>query len=410
MSTQGFATIDAAYLLVTAIPFYADTAGNLWVDRLWHKDLALHTRYIQNLTVVAPRLPKIEGLDDLALAQDASGKKIRFVALPPQNSFSQALIFLPRTLFILTREVRRSLVVHSGIIGWPIPLGWIANSVALLLGRRLVLVVESAPWRLHAPGPHSVRRRLRAWLSERLGRFFMRRADLAVATHPGYLKALRGLGSKGAELVNPASWIDEKYILSPEAAFRTWIEKRSQKAGAAFLFAGRLTPEKGLDTLLEAVRMLDADGQKIRVDVIGSGPMMNDCVELAARLRSVEFSVLPQTSYGSEFFSLLRQYHVVLVPNRGDEQPRIIYDAFSQGVPVIATRTEGNRSLVADGETGWLTDIGAARELASTVRECSRDLAEAQRRGLNALHIAKQFTHSEMHRVRSRAIASVLSS
>ncbi len=61
------------------------------------------------------------------------------------------------------------------------------------------------------------------------------------------------------------------------------------------------------------------------------------CGKLKAH--SVRVSLLEPVSYGT-FLNLLRGFDAILVPSLSDEQPRPIFDAFSQAVPVLGRTRE----------------------------------------------------------------------
>ena len=79
--------------------------------------------------------------------------------------------------------------------------------------------------------------------------------------------------------------------------------------------------------------------------------------------------ILGTVAYGAPLLALLRTYDAVIVPSISDEQPRIVFDAYSQAVPILASNTPGLRSCVRDGETGLLTKPNDARALAETLRQ-----------------------------------------
>ena len=143
--------IDSEYLLVSSIPAYLDGDGSVWLDRLWQRDFVAHLDYIRRLTLAAPAFPRRPDLD-LVRVDPPAGATLRLVPLPPQQSLLGALLRLPSTTLRLWRAVGAAGIVHSGVAGWPFPLGWVANAIALLRRKRLFLVVESAPWRLTGRG------------------------------------------------------------------------------------------------------------------------------------------------------------------------------------------------------------------------------------------------------------------
>lgn len=144
-------------------------------------------------------------------------------------------------------------------------------------------------------------------------------------------------------------------------------------AGRSVVFAGRLSPEKGVATLLEAARRLPA----IRFEIAGDGP-------LAAALRAgapanVRFAGLLDADAMGELY---RRARCVVVPSHWFEGcPLVVLEAMAHGVPVVASRLGGLPELVREEETGLLV---AARDGAATARAIERlwaDPALARRLG-----------------------------
>lgn len=391
--------IEHPYLLITWIPHFVDARGTVWLDATWHRDVMHHLRYIKSLVLACPRYPKADQ-PDLLPVESPSDLRLRFVALPRMDSMRGALLRLPFTIAALWRAIARVKIVHSSIVGWPFPIGWAANPIALLQGRKLIIVVESAFWRLAGTGRENWKDRIRAVVTESLGRWFVNRANLAVFTQPSYRASLFTRG-RGRALVAPASWVAEEDILSDAQAGEAWREKTGPPR---LLFAGRLSAEKGVETLVEAVRILRTQGYRGSVDIIGSGPLRDKCVRLAADGGSVEVRVLDPVPYGPRFFELLRRYHAVLIPSLSDEQPRVLFDAYSQAVPAIATATPGLVPYLSEGGTGWLVRPNDPAALAAAIRRSGDSPAELRRMGLEAVKVARGVTQSGMHRRRWQVI------
>jgi glycosyltransferase involved in cell wall biosynthesis len=66
----------------------------------------------------------------------------------------------------------------------------------------------------------------------------------------------------------------------------------------------------------------------------------------------------------------------------------VIAEAMAVGVPVVATRTGGVPSLVADGETGWLVHVGDVAALADRLVRILGDDASTQSMGRAASVVA----------------------
>lgn len=384
------------YLLVIGLPYYLDEGGRVWLDRLWHRDLVLHLDYLPRLMLAAPRMAKGDQADLVQLT-DADSRRLQLVPLPPMRSKLEALRALPAAMRALWRAVGEADTVHSGIAGWPLPLGWFVNPMALARKRKLVIVIESAFWRLTPSTPRTAARLLRYHLTEALGRWSTNRAHLVIATHRGYLRSL-ATRPRGITAVTPASWVAEEDVLAREAAAHLW--QRKQASAARFAFFGRLIADKGVRVLLESIRELAAGDAPPRIDFIGQGELAEECRRVAAAFPFVR--VLEPVPYGEPFHSLAREYHAIIVPSLSDEQPRIIYDAYSQAVPVICSDTDGNRDEVVD--SGYLFPAGSPQALARCLREAAAQPRELARLGMNALERARRSTHTEMHRQRAELL------
>jgi glycosyltransferase involved in cell wall biosynthesis len=393
--------VSHRYLLLTFIPYYVDEQGALWLTRLWHRDFLEHMRYLRRIALAAPAhgLPR-EG-EDLVKVAVPEGVELTLVPLPRMESTREAIAKMPEVARILWRAIGETEIVHSGVAGWPIPVGWVGNSIALARHKKLVIMVESAPWRLSGANGETRRDRLRELVTEALARFFVRRADVNLFTQPDYRRTLARADGRGC-FVTPATWINEEDIASASEARASWASKRTEPV--RLLFAARLTSTKGVDVLLSALEHLDAEKKPVLVDVIGDGPRRNACELEVGRLDHVRLRVLSPVEYGAPFFSLLRRYHAALVPSLGDEQPRIVFDAFAQAVPVIASDTDGLRPHVADGETGYLVERGDLIALAAAIARATESPAELERLGMNALARAPRFTHRGMHEERWRIL------
>jgi glycosyltransferase involved in cell wall biosynthesis len=202
--------------------------------------------------------------------------------------------------------------------------------------------------------------------------------------------------------VTPAVWIDQADVLGTRAAEESW--ERKAREPVRLLLAGRLVLAKGVAVLLEALRELDARGIAAHVDTSGSGEEADACREAASGFRHVRLTNLDPVPYGKAIFERIRSYHAVLVPSLTQEQPRIVFDAYAQAVPVIASDTDGLRPYVANGTTGWLLPPGDAPALAAAIEKANREVPELRKMGLAALQAGRGFTHDAMHRWRSHLI------
>jgi glycosyltransferase involved in cell wall biosynthesis len=114
--------------------------------------------------------------------------------------------------------------------------------------------------------------------------------------------------------------------------------------GGPFVVLGRLTREKGVDTLLRG-------WGEAPLEIVGDGAERALLERMAPP--SVRFrDAIP----AGEVPSLLAKARALLIPSRSESLPRVVVEAFAAGVPVVASRVGGLPELVEDGANGLLVD------------------------------------------------------
>jgi len=132
--------------------------------------------------------------------------------------------------------------------------------------------------------------------------------------------------------------------------------------GGYALFVGRLSPEKGLNTLLKAWEKL---GNKITLKIVGDGPLAPQVAEAVGRGSEVEW--LGRKSL-EEVYELMGEAAFLVVPSEWYEgQPRTIMESFAVGTPVIASNLGAMSSLISPGHRGLHFRPGDSEDLAAQV-------------------------------------------
>jgi glycosyltransferase involved in cell wall biosynthesis len=391
--------IFGRYLLVTlCIPFYVDAQGRRYLDSLWVKDLVEHFKYLKNFTLASPCKYENPPSGTVLLDDNPAFANVQFIDLPVSKSTIDALRLLPKTLVRLWKAVGAADIVHTGVAGWPIPEGWLLTPIVKLRKKFYLIIVESAFWRLSPSSSKSFKSWIRAYIVEQGNRWCVNRTNLSFFTQEQYRCSLLTQNKNQGYVIN-ASWIDEQIILSDAEAIKMWGQKvSSHDGGLRVLFAGRLTAAKGVLVLLEAMKSLSEQGISVKLDILGQGELLSTC-EAATRdiSGSVQIQVLKTVPYGSKFFNLVKNYHAIVIPSVSDEQPRIVYDAYSQSMPVLGSNTHGMRDCVREGETGKLIPANNAVALADLLKWAAQNPNQLAMMGLASLKMARSLTHQEMH-------------
>jgi glycosyltransferase involved in cell wall biosynthesis len=125
------------------------------------------------------------------------------------------------------------------------------------------------------------------------------------------------------------------------------------------LYAGRLTPDKGIETAIEAMTKLvfGQSQREIRLSLAGSGPAeyenhLRQLVNQAGLTDNVSFlGWVPP----AEMPELLQKFDVLVLPSIWPEPfSRAVLEGMISGLVVVATRTGGTPEIIADGENGLL--------------------------------------------------------
>lgn len=395
------------YTLFGRIPLYRDQCGHYATYPRWKKDIVLHLRYIADFRICCP--VKQVNEHDAALSPVSGLSDRNVVALRPDGGWGSVVRNLVPNAFRVRRALSDTQIAHSDGAGWAFPVSYYILIMRLFLKFQWIIVVESSFFRKPAHGSVKLRRHISHYVHTFLLRQCVQAADARIFTNRAYQELF--LGHDKASLIAPAVWIDQDNIVSDPVHE---ARKPDGRHRARFLFPSRLIPDKGVQTVLDAIHLLEKrhteDGTPVpQVDIIGEGPLAGHCRQFAANHSSELVRFHEPVSYGAPFFAFLQDYDAIIVANLQDEQPRIIYDAFSQGLPCLSSETGGTHDLITSGETGFFFKAGDATSLADRLSELADAAERLHQMGHTALSQIGTSTHENMHREREVFLKEVMS-
>ncbi|QSR36864.1 hypothetical protein CFI10_18155 [Marinobacterium iners] len=130
-------------------------------------------------------------------------------------------------------------------------------------------------------------------------------------------------------------------------------------------FVGRMTAEKGLDTLLTAFSQVVEIMPDTQLHLAGSGPDKEDILALAESL-SIRHKVHIH-GWVEDIGGWLRDIDLLVVPSLSETFGIVILEAAVHGCPVIASDVSGPASQIQSGSDGWLVPPGNAQQLADGI-------------------------------------------
>ncbi len=185
----------------------------------------------------------------------------------------------------------------------------------------------------------------------------------------------------------PADRIDVKpNFVDPDPGERT-------RGGGYAAFVGRLSEEKGLETLVAAWSRL---GNRIPLVIVGDGPVSSRAKRQAGEqgISSISFrGRLPR----AEAQAVVKGARFLVLPSECYENfPMGMVESFACGVPVLCSRLGALQELVDDGRTGLHFAPGSPEELAEKVEwawshpERVRDMGQEARREFEKRYTAEK--------------------
>lgn len=144
----------------------------------------------------------------------------------------------------------------------------------------------------------------------------------------------------------------------PEDTPGSMPESCSEIADKDFMLTlGRLHRYKGLDVLLDAIKMLsERDIEIPHLVIAGDGREMQNLRRQVADLGLDDKVVFAGAIFGDQKHWLLRNCKFFLQPSRAEGMPLTVLEAMAYGKPVIGTKISGTSELVTNQESGLLVE------------------------------------------------------
>lgn len=396
--------INEPYILFTRIVIKKDQHGSIFTDPLWAKDLKLHLDYIENFGICCP----VEKCKSTSGLQDITGLDVKwlFELKNDRGVLSVLKNLLPNFLTVI-KACKQAKIVHSDGAGWAFPLSFYLLLLKPFMTFQWIVVIESSFWMLGEGEAKTPRKLFEHYVHKTLLRCCLRAASARIFTQSFYREYFLG-NEKRRTFINPATWVDQSNFSTPEAVERRFKDKRG--GAVNILFPSRLVIDKGVLVVLDAIEQLKPHDVNINITIMGSGELKENCLRFTnARHGGVTVTYQDNINYGEDFFKIISEHDWVLVPTLKQEQPRIIFDAFSQGTPVIASDTHGILDIT-NKDTAFTFETGKSSSLAETILHVARHPDLALTMGLAGLAYAAGKTHLQMHQDRATFLKRSLKS
>tara|TARA_B100000029_G_C17584212_1_gene960652 strand:+ start:804 stop:1940 length:1137 start_codon:yes stop_codon:yes gene_type:complete len=145
------------------------------------------------------------------------------------------------------------------------------------------------------------------------------------------------------------------------------------------LFIGRIVNQKNIESLLKAV-----SNTNLKVLLIGSGPLKE---ELMHKSRDKEQIFWLDNVKNQEIPSYMIRSKIFVLPSIYEGHPKVLIEAMSCGMTVLASNVQGNNDVITDGENGFLCDTSVV-----SIQESIFNVLKMSKKMINLINInARQF-------------------
>lgn len=234
-------------------------------------------------------------------------------------------------------------------------------------------------------------------------------ADCIVISTPAesaQLNWLYGADMKKVTIIPPGVDLDRFQPISRPVAKEVVGVDPDQRN---ILFAGRIEPLKGIDTLLQAMALIQRREpntiSNVTVSIIGGDPWSDDPDDEMRRLQLLrrELDIHDLVTFlGSKDQELLPYYYsaaeVVVMPSHYESFGLVALEAMACSTPVIASEVGGLAFIVKDGETGYHIPSRDPEALADRIFRLLSDEATRRDLGKNAYLHAQEYAWPKIGR------------
>ncbi|MEM9177723.1 MAG: glycosyltransferase [Myxococcota bacterium] len=335
------------YLMGTHIPIYVE-GDRTWVDNSWYSDLDLQRNFFSErfgpVRVLGPSLPREEAGE--ILLTEVTSDDPTLSLHPSFDARTRIREYWPaardRWRADLAPLLAEAEVVHASVDDPFLPMQLETTRAGIAAGRTTVLVGfdmdvwETLPIQL---GQQRLPQKALA-VARAVGMDFWMRRLLPKAS-VAMLKEGRVYDRYHPLAANPREFCHSMYRASDvidEEVFEARLASLAAGRGIRLGYFGRFVERKGLADALRILAAVRDRGIEASYHLIGGGPQRGDLERLAGELGVAEAVVFEgEVEYGAALHEKARGLDALLFTPTEEDTPRMVYDAFAAGLPLLTS-------------------------------------------------------------------------
>ena len=339
------------------------------------KQIVEHLKRLNSARYQGMLASYLEGGDPNQTLEQAEIAGLRNFGIPISGRFDfRALV---RIIRLLRQERVDLLCTHgyrSTVMGW-----W--------AGRRVGIPVVAFSRGYTTENPKVA---FYEWLDRR----FLKRVNGIIFVSEGQRKRLESYGISGRR-----NWVVRNAVAADSSSGtvsgdlrKEVFERLGIPSGVEMVVsAGRLSPEKGHQVLVEAIGRLQGSSNNTHFVFCGDGPCQK---ELEKRAKELGVSHLCHfVGFRKDIKDIFQAMDFMVLPSLTEGLPNVILEAFACAKPVVATDVGGVPEIIEDGVNGILVPPGRSDLLAEAIKNCLASPEKRRAMGEAGYHKVKsEFT------------------
>jgi glycosyltransferase involved in cell wall biosynthesis len=187
------------------------------------------------------------------------------------------------------------------------------------------------------------------------------------------------------------------YLMQDRNGSRERIRNEFNIEGDTLFIAsvGRLVWQKGFEYLVQAMPKVLNEFPQTKMLIVGEGPLRKDLEALAQKLRIEKHIIF--ADFRKDVNDILSAINILIVPSLLEGFPMIVLEGMAMAKPIIATRIDGIKEQIVDGESGILIPPRDPDALAEAIVRLSIDKELARTLGSEGRRrVENEFTVERM--------------
>jgi len=158
------------------------------------------------------------------------------------------------------------------------------------------------------------------------------------------------------------------------------------------IFVGRLLPIKGLDYLMNAMKIIQNKNKNVFLTLVGDGYYRKSLEKMIKKLEIEKAVTFTGKIPNTEIPKYLSNSDVFVLPSLSEGFPNVVLEAMAAGLPIVASNIGGLSELIKNNENGYLVETKNPEQLADGLLKILQNPEIKTKMSQNNLKKAKNYS------------------